>query len=250
LIGVEPYDDHAEPRAAQLARQFGVPLLKNAPAGDGVKLIVGGSGLALAFADQKRGKPYLVDFLALSWRARFEQPLGKSHIFRRALGSRDEPPTVVDATAGFGQDAMLALTLGCRVTAIEKSAVVTAVLRDAIDRAREDDLLRSKMDQIRVENADALTYLAGLKDRPDVVYLDPMFEKPKKSAKSPKEMQLLQELLEPVQAGEEEILLEAALGATKGRVVVKRPLKARALRTTPSHSFKGQSIRYDVYVRG
>lgn len=250
LIGVQPFDEHAEERTERLARELGVPVLREDVAGAGVKLLVGASGLALAFVDKTRGKPFLIDFLALSWRSRFQQPLAKNHIFRRALGVRDEPLTVVDATAGFGQDAMLAVTLDCRVTALERSPVIATLLRDAVDRAREDDVLRIKMKQIRIECTDAVTWLGALSERPDVVYLDPMFDKPKKSAKSPKEMQLLQELLDPVAPGEEEALLAAALAATKGRVVVKRPLKARALQTAPSHSFKGQSIRYDVYVRG
>jgi hypothetical protein len=46
-----------------------------------------------------------------------------------------------------------------------------------------------------------------------------------------------------------EQLLETALAAAKERVVVKQPLKGRALKANPKASFKGQSIRYDVYVK-
>ena len=78
-----------------------------------------------------------------------------------------------------------------------------------------------------------------------------MFDKPKKTAKSPKEMQMLQELLGPAPSVEEETqLFDAAMAVARSRVVVKRPLKARALRSSPSHSFKGQSVRYDVYICG
>jgi 16S rRNA (guanine1516-N2)-methyltransferase len=196
--------------------------------------------------DKKRGKPFHVDFLSAAWKARFQTPLGRNHIFRRALGIKDEPLHLIDATAGFGQDSLLAASLGCKVTAVERSKAVAALLKDGIERAtREDVQLRLKLAKVEIVNADAVEYLTG--KTPDVVYIDPMFEKPKKSAKSPKEMQLLQELLESA-PGEEIRLFEAAMTAARARVVIKRPLKARAHKT-PSHSFKGQSIRYDVYVK-
>ncbi|MBX3021014.1 MAG: class I SAM-dependent methyltransferase [Bdellovibrionales bacterium] len=255
LVCVEAWDESALARARELADQLGVPLvgagfdLKKA---EGVKLLVGGGGLALGFCDRTRGKPYVVDFLNTTWKARFQQPLGRNHIFRRALGVRDEKVSVLDATAGFGQDAVLATSLGCKVTAVERSLAISLVLQDGIERARrEDETLRSKLGHLTLRTADSLNYLKELAaaDAPDVVYIDPMFDKPKKSAKSPKEMQLLQELLEPPKPAEEENLFAAALAVARRRVVVKRPLKGRALKSAPAHSFKGQSVRYDVYVK-
>ena len=67
------------------------------------------------------------------------------------------------------------------------------------------------------------------------------------TAKSPKEMQLLQELLGP--AADEGDLFEAARAAATRRVVVKRALKSPPVADGVSHAFAGQSVRYDVYVR-
>jgi 16S rRNA (guanine1516-N2)-methyltransferase len=183
----------------------------------------------------------------VTWRTRFQQPLGRNHIFRRALGAvPGERLRVTDATAGFAQDSMLALSLGCEVTAIERSPVIALLIEEAVARARRDDeWLRERLAGLRLVTADALTYLPE-HEPPDVVYIDPMFSKPKSSAKSPKEMQLLQELLGDQPSGETE-LLEAARRVARRRVVVKRPLKARAS-LAPSHSYKGQSVRYDVYL--
>lgn len=218
-----------------------------------VELVRSEVGVGLGFTDVKRGKPYYVDFLSMSWRTRFQKGLPKNHIFRRALGVRDEVCRVVDATAGFGQDSVMALTVGCEVVAVERSKEVMSVLQDGIDRAvREDVALKKAFAKLKVVNADAREFLSKLKpeELPDVVYLDPMFDKPKKTAKSPKEMQLLQELLgEPPTALEELELFEAAFKAAKRRVVVKRPIKAKALKPSPTHSYKGQSVRYDVYVK-
>jgi 16S rRNA (guanine1516-N2)-methyltransferase len=210
-------------------------------------------GVGLGFTDVKKGKPYYVDFLSVSWRSRFQKGLPKNHIFRRALGVSSEPLKVVDATAGFGQDALMILSMGCEVTAVERSKEVMNVLEDGIERARREDVgMKKAFEKLKIVFADTRDYLAGLKpeERPDVVYLDPMFDKPKKTAKSPKEMQLLQELLgQPPTAEEEMQLFDSAFKTAKKRVVVKRPIKARALKPSPAHSYKGQSVRYDVYVK-
>jgi 16S rRNA (guanine1516-N2)-methyltransferase len=209
--------------------------------------------VGLGFTDVKKGKPYYVDFLSVSWRSRFQKGLPKNHIFRRALGVNSEPLKVVDATAGFGQDALMILSMGFEVTAVERSKEVMSVLEDGIERARREDVgMKKAFEKLKIVQADTRDYLAGLKaeEKPDVVYLDPMFDKPKKKAKSPKEMQLLQELLGQPPAPEEEMqLFDAAFKAAKKRVVVKRPIKARALKPSPAHSYKGQSVRYDVYVK-
>jgi 16S rRNA (guanine1516-N2)-methyltransferase len=218
---------------------------------NGVQLIHTDFGIGLGFVDKKRGKPYFVDFTVLSWRERLTKGLPKNHIFVRALGSPDQSTKILDATAGFGQDSVQALSLGCNVIALERSKEVAAVLKDGIHRALAEESIAPLFKKIKVIEADAREYLSKLTDqeKPDVIYIDPMFDKPKKSAKSPKSMQLLQELLGATTQVELEQLFDVAIVKAKNRVVVKQPLKGRALRSTPSHSFKGQSVRYDVYLR-
>lgn len=278
---IEVSDAHALRRAEALALELGVPLGSESVTDlEGVKLIVASTGLSLGFVDKRKGKPFVIDFLTASWRSRFQQPLARNHIFRRALGVRDEPLHVIDATAGFGQDAALAASLGCTVIAVDRSAVIVHMLRDAIARTVDDEFMRAQLTRLQVVHGAGERVLEAVTADtcPDVVYIDPMFDKPKKSAKSPKEMQLLQDLFAPapavapatISAGpvampkvistppnvlatealdDPERLLTAALASPCRRVVVKRPLKTRALQTSPSHSFKGQSIRYDVYVK-
>lgn len=210
-----------------------------------VKVVECDGALALAFDDSSRGKPFYVDFLTPSWRKILQRGLPRSHIFRRALGANVD--RVCDATAGFGGDAVMALSLGCRVVAVERSADVARVLRDGVERAAREYEMFERM---QIYEGDANLVLTHLEVRPDVVYLDPMFDKPKSSAKSPKAMQLLQELLGVGPSLEEELrLFDAAWDACVRRVVVKRPLKAPALKLSPTHVYKGQSIRYDVYVK-
>ena len=49
-----------------------------------------------------------------------------------------EEPTLVDATAGLGQDSLLLAAAGFSVTLIECNPVIAAMLVDAIERARRD----------------------------------------------------------------------------------------------------------------
>lgn len=251
LIGVQPLTQTAMSTAEELATIWRVPVLQDPKAAGtkGAKAVVGDLTLGLGFADPKRGLPYYVDFLGRAWKSRLTGGLPKTHIFRRAFGYRGEPLRVIDATAGFGQDAIMALCLRCEVIAVERSPVVVAVLRNGVMRAmKEDESISHVFENLSIVEADAEVFLKQVSPA-DVVYLDPMFMKPKRSAKSPKEMQLLQELLDPPASGDEERIFHAALENARNRVVVKRPLKARALVRTPNHSYKGQSIRYDVYLK-
>jgi 16S rRNA (guanine1516-N2)-methyltransferase len=251
LICVEPTNEDDVPKAHELAKTLGVPLasgLEPQTSKAGVKVLVSGVRVGLGFMDPKRGKPFYVDFLTRSWRTRFASGLGRNHIFTRALGFKGQPLKILDSTAGFGQDTMMAVCLGCDVVAVERSRVVAAVLRNGILRAAEDEAFRKHLERLTIVDRDATEFL-NTDVVVDVIYIDPMFEKPKKSAKSPKEMQLLQELFEGTTPGPDiEVLFQKAMARAKQRVVVKRPLKSRALGRAPTHSYKGQSIRYDVYV--
>lgn len=125
--------------------------------------------------------------------------------------------------------------------------------------------------------------------RPDVVYLDPMFPQPRgskrKSALVKKGMQMLQALLEEVEAeegrkggqerfddvlhgdvgdpreagegegveevgGEERRLFDVAMSLAARKVVVKRPVHGEAIvqHVKPSHAVVSKNGRFDVYV--
>ncbi len=142
---------------------------------------------------------------------------------------------VVDATAGLGRDAFLMHAAGARVTAIESSPVLGFWL------ARN-----AEGTGLTVIEGDAQAHLSML--APDVVYLDPMFPHRQKSAQVGGESQFLQAFAPPPDAGEQAVLLNAALECARYRVVVKRPIKAPALADrTPSASIKGKAVRFDIY---
>ncbi|MCA8917043.1 MAG: class I SAM-dependent methyltransferase [Planctomycetes bacterium] len=182
--------------------------------------------------------PLYVDFS--SHDAARRRDAGRRLPLARAAGVKvDVRPSVLDATAGLGRDAYTLAALGCRVTALERSALFAALLRDGLDRAGSD---------IQLVLGDSCEYMASLPgaDRPDVVYLDPMFPERRKTAAVKKEMQYMQELL-----GEDDAtaLFAAARNCARQRVVVKRPVHAPEL-APPNHAFEGKTVRFDVYLTG
>ncbi len=165
----------------------------------------------------------------------------------RAIGRGAK--TVIDATAGFGGDALLLAAMGLDVLCIERSAAVLTVLREAIACAREDPRLGPASRRIEIIDGDARDVLRELTGaaRPDLVYLDPMFPpKRRRSALPPRDAQLLQRLLadEPDDDG----LLEAALAAATRRVLWKRPSWAPPVQPAATVSYRGPRIRYEVWV--
>lgn len=177
---------------------------------------------------------------------------GRGQPLARAVGLKHgATPDVVDATAGFGRDALVLAQMGCRVRLLERSAVIAALLDNALQRAlcqRDTTEIAARMTLIR---GDARDYLANLTpdERPQVVYLDPMYPHRNKSALVKKEMRALRALV----GGDDDAaeLLRTALSCATRRVVVKRPRTAAALAgPTPSAAIAGKNTRYDIYVIG
>jgi len=165
---------------------------------------------------------------------------------------------VIDATAGFGRDAMRLAALGASVVALERDPVVHALLADGLARLREggDALAEAARERLVLRREDARALLAALaapgEPRPDVILLDPMFPE-RGSALAKKEAQLLQALLgEGADPAEDAELFAAAVAAHPRRIVVKRPRHAPPIvpAPEPAHRFEGKSVRYDLYLPG
>lgn len=252
-IAVQAQDPAQDERARALAQELGLPFRPASQAEPPFALIlsVGAHRLELRQTGVRAPGPVFVDFAggALQHRRLFgggrDQPLG------RAVGLRSGTrPTVLDATAGLGRDAFVLACLGCRVTLLERSAVIAALLRDGLLRAlHAPETAEIVSQRMHLVHADAIGHMQSLDEqqRPDVVYLDPMYPHRDKSALVKKEMRMLQQLLGPDQDSAR--LLEAALGCARRRVVVKRPRSAPALAgPEPAMAIHGKNTRYDVYV--
>lgn len=249
-VAVAASSDSARDQASALANRLGLPLVVGEAEGFDLLLIVHPDRLELRETGPGDVGPVYADFVG--GLRRYGRP-GKAvrrQPLARAVGADRGGVAVVDATAGLGRDAFQLAALGCRVTAVERSAVVAALLQDGLRRARQVPLYEDTVaERLRVVAGDAREVLAGLNEgeRPGVVYLDPMYPvDPRASALVKKEMRVLRRLV-----GDDEDaggLLEVALVTAQRRVVVKRMLHAPALGPEPSLSYKGKIARYDVYL--
>lgn len=207
--------------------------------------------LALHDTSGRSGKPLWVNFTSgkMSHRLRFGG--GRGQPLARAMGLKGgADPLIVDATAGLGRDGFVLASLGAQVTLLERSPVMAALLADGLDRARQHEETRTIIDNhLQLVNTDATTWLrqCPAQERPDVVYLDPMYPHRGKSALVKKEMRALRAMVGD--DADAPALLAAALECAKKRVVVKRPKGAPLLAgPKPSGDIASKNTRYDLYA--
>lgn len=198
-----------------------------------------------------RLKPIYIDFLSTALHYRRKYGGGRRELIARAVGIKGKNlPSVIDATAGLGQDAMILASLGCEILMLERSPIIGALLQDALFHAQEDDFFKQL--DVRLIITDANEFLPKLiieeNKKPDVIYLDPMFPMREKSALVKKEMRILKEIvghdLDTTR------LFNTALQCALHRVVVKRPRLAPAIVNDikPNIIYRGKSCRFDVYL--
>ena len=212
-------------------------------------LVLTDTRLELRKLDEPKLGAVYVDFVdgAVAHRRKFGGGRGQS--IAKAVGLKfGAMPTVVDATAGLGRDAFVLASLGCKVTLIERSPVVAALLQDGLTRAGQDPEIGPWVrERMQLQQGPAVETLLALTERPEVIYLDPMFPHKQKSALVKKEMRVFQSLVGPDL--DADALLPAALQMADKRVVVKRPDYAGWLNEhKPSMAIETKSNRFDVYV--
>ncbi|MCB9918755.1 MAG: class I SAM-dependent methyltransferase, partial [Planctomycetes bacterium] len=216
---------------------------------------VGAAGMSLVDLETPQ-RSLQVDFTQPRILRRLRGGSGREPLVHALRGKAARATTVLDATAGLGVDTVIAASRGLHVVAIERNAVLAALLRDGLHRARLDERTRSIAERITLVEADAISALPdlGAAHAPCVAYLDPMFaDAAHKSALPSGAMQLVRALLhqEGASPRDETVaeLLEAARIAAP-RVVVKRPRTAPPLAgAAPHHSVRERTCRFDVYVR-
>ena len=206
-------------------------------------LHVSQDGLAL----EKDGVVLKGDFLSLKKRFNRNNLLGEMIVKAVKIKGSLETLTVVDATAGMGEDSMLLAAAGFNVHVYEYDPIIAALLKDSIARACLDEQIGPYAKRMTFHHEDSIKALKCLDYEPDVVLLDPMFPERQKSGLIKKKFQLIQQLEAPCVL--EESLLEAAIMANPKKIVIKRPLKGPYLAgRKPDYSINGKAIRYDCIL--
>lgn len=187
-----------------------------------------------------------VDFSTIDFRVGAGN-LSKKQPLPKAIG---EHPVVIDATAGFGLDAARLAMMGYHVKAIEKSPIISAMLRDGLWRAEQNAEFREVLGgRLVVIEDNSIQHLQNRhKEDVDVVYIDPMFPpKRKKSALPPGHIQALQHIVGYDDPTQTNLLFETALQTATRRVVVKRPTHAPPMANDSVATHNGKLVRYEVY---
>jgi len=176
----------------------------------------------------------------LDWSVSFDDPL-----LSRCLKGLPDKFMALDATAGFGKDALeIAKNPKCKsLLLIEREKWLFYLLQEGINNTTDHDLLHL-INKFSIENIDSFEHLSKTRNNYDLIYIDLMFSGVGKS-KAKRAIQALRDL---TQEAETEGLLDLAIKRSSKRVIVKRHKNSKYLEDIkPSHSIKGKVVRYDIY---
>ena len=135
-------------------------------------------------------RPLVIDFSQLQNDYRnYKHQLSTELLIRAANLNKQPEQKVLDATAGLAIDTSLLIATGAEVILSECHPVISAMLADALKRARLSDTLWNL--ELYSGNSIALLKTDSVFD---VIYLDPMFPENNKKALVKKEMQIMQQL--------------------------------------------------------
>ena len=252
-VGVTPETPEQLSLAADLARRLNLPLLPPGEQSRPLLLVVTERRLELRQTGPHPPGPVYVDFL--EGKADFRRRYGSSRdegVVRAVASKKSRTPSVLDSTGGLGRDGFVLASHGCRVTLVERQPVVAALLADGLARAARDEKVgRMVGERLRLLAGDGREIMRNMVEveRPEVVYLDPMYPHRDTTALVKKEMRALRLLAGPdVDAAE---LLAAARNCATRRVVVKRPAGAEPLAgEKPDLVQTAGTHRFDIYLVG
>lgn len=189
---------------------------------------------------QKQDKHHVfVDFDSKQLNFRSNAHLNAELIIKAVLGKKKQPTTIMDCTAGFGNDSYLLSLTGSQISAYESNPLMNALLKDGLNRAAISNITLFKKDAMQhLKNSDC-----------QVIYIDPMYPATKKSAKNNKQMALLQSIIGH-QAQMASDLFELAKLSKAKKIVIKRPVKADFVSNIkPTSQISGKAARFDIYAR-
>lgn len=227
-------DETLRPQAEKLAASLNLRIDNEAD----YRLLLTAEGLCLSV---KGFSPLWADFSRQAWLKRHQAGKGQGLI----QACQPKPGMkIIDATAGWGRDALLLASFGARVVMLERQPVMAALLADGL---RRKEAAEPGSPELSLQPISAFEYLPHLpqEDYPELIYLDPMHPERKKSALVKKDLQALQQLIGPDE--DAKALIDLARHYAQKKVVVKWPAHQPAL-LKPDAVIKGKTVRFDIYL--
>ena len=167
-------------------------------------------------------------------------------LIKKAIGKNKAKLKIFDATAGSLIDTIIFLKLGHKVVACEQSKILIKLLKDAIERAKEE---YSFFKNLVLINEDAANVIELHQDS-DIFYFDPMFNNTKRNIKRSGTLNKISNILshEKLEDTSEDIFNYMQTSNYK-KIIVKRPIKSKPLQEKINYQVKGKAIRFDIYVK-
>lgn len=145
-------------------------------------------------------------------------------------------PRILDGLGGWGFDALVLGSLGCRVKMIEINPLVCAMAKDFCYRLGLS---------VEVVCGDVVEYLKSCSDCFDVVYLDPIFPPHPTNALPARRMQVLESLAKT--DTDLVMLFELAQEHAPSRVAIKHRRNQLSVISNPNWQIESRTVRFDVY---
>ena len=167
-------------------------------------------------------------------------------LIKKAIGKNKAKLKIFDATAGSLIDTIIFLKLGHKVVACEQSKILIKLLKDAIERGKEE---YSFFKNLVLINEDAANVIELHQDS-DIFYFDPMFNNTKRNIKRSGTLNKISNILshEKLEDTSEDIFNYMQTSNYK-KIIVKRPIKSKPLQEKINYQVKGKAIRFDIYVK-
>lgn len=247
LVGIWPERESDKPLAEKLGQNLSLPILSADESK--LSLVVSNENIFLRLNSDKTSSCFQPDFSSSKAQRKIKDEIQRRGLLLKAIEGRSkETLKVFDFYSGFAMDAFVLACAGHQVISCEKNPLISLVTKIAWRIQKEEDWILKTKPQLTLKHAESKEFLRNSSYEFDVIYMDPMFEKPKSSSKSPLPMQIVQALLEDEERLDFKSDFEAASSYAK-KIVVKLPLKGRPLlERDPSHQLLGKTIRYDVFV--
>jgi 16S rRNA (guanine1516-N2)-methyltransferase len=247
-ISVNSESPDLKPAAEALAARLNLAYSEHTEGTD-YQILLTTQGLALQKTNDT-STPLYLDFRNGKTNYRRLHTSLRRETLARAMGLKNHTaPKIVDATAGLGRDGFMLASLGFEITLLERSPIIYTLLEDAIKRASLDKEIAPIVQRLQLVQTDAIAWMEQVSEanRPDIIYLDPMFPARTKSALVKKDMRYFHDIVG--EDNDSARLLPVALACAARRVVVKRPRLAEPLAAiSPNFSQEGSSSRFDVYL--
>ena len=196
-----------------------------------------------------------IDFASNALEYRRKHGGGHGQLVAKACGLKKYslPLTILDATAGVGNDGYILASLGCEVYLCEENAQIFSLLQDAHQRALNNSnpaiaLIAARM-YLHHGNSSELIPQICSQQAIDIIYFDPMFPESKKSALPKNSMQILRKIATYNTLEDEIKLLTIASKYAHKRIVVKRHKNSPFFANCKPHaSIHGKTNRFDLYT--